>query len=162
MVYQSKCSKPQKKSKKIRNNCIRQYLKDIFHSLRRFVVAPLLGVFEGKKEPGSEFSLHHFAILFFWAQLYVPARLLLSVPSSSFCSSLPAFSLLLALMLIFGSCSICAFLAFTLFSLFLALSPVFLFPLVLHPLSSARLHRRLQLLRLGWDSIFVQHRPSAL
>lgn len=55
-----------------------------------------------KKEAGSEFSLHHFAIFLLWPQLYFPARLFVSVPSSSFCSSRAAFSLLFALMLIFG------------------------------------------------------------
>lgn len=54
------------------------------------------------KEAGSEFSLYHFAIFLLRPQLYFPAGLLLSVPSSSFCSSLTAFSLLFALMLIFG------------------------------------------------------------
>lgn len=68
---------------------------------------------------------------------------------------------LFALMLIFGVASFVSFLlAFILFSL--PLSRVLFFPLVLCLPPCARLNRRLQLLRLGWDSIFVQHRPSAL
>lgn len=83
------------------------------------------------------------------------------VPACLTCFSIHFFPTLM--LIFFGVASfVFFFLACFAFILFF-FTPVLLFPhLPLSPSLSARLHRRLQLLRLGWDSIFVQHRPSAL
>lgn len=112
------------------------------------------------------FSLRHFAVLLSWPLLYFPPRLLVAVSFPSFVLARLLCTPFFALMLIFWSYFFCVFPAFILSFFSPPFSPPFLrcsfFPLVLRLLPSARLNQRLQLLRLGWDSIFVQHRPSAL
>lgn len=64
----------------------------------------------------------------------------------------------------FRRCFFCVFLACLLLFYFFFLPTLCCvsFPSRLRLPRLSCLHRRLQLLRLGWDSIFVQHRPSAL
>lgn len=99
-------------------------------------MAPLLGVFERKRKKKQaqsslfiivRFSYHDLSCTFQHACSFLFLRLPFVLPwlfFTPFCFDAH-----------FWSGSICAFLAFIPFSLFLALSPLFLFPLVLRPLA---------------------------